>query len=92
MKVSFLLRLKFAWYAFTMQKLYHVFPYEYHCDLRKDWEHDCDNKRRSSKCQNAGKVALKNPAFKIEIVEADHWYHVCDECAKKYIGTVDGEN
>lgn len=91
MKVSFLLRLKFAWYAFMMKKYEHVFPYEYHCDLRKDWQHECDNIRRVSQCKNEGKVALANPVFEIRFDEHGY-YHVCDKCAKKYIGTVEGES
>lgn len=68
------------------------FPYHVHCDLRKDMGRiDCDNIRRKSKCTNEGKVALANPYIEIRINESEHFYHVCNECAKKYIGQMDGE-
>ena len=71
----------------------HVFPYRYHSDLRRDIGYiACDNSRRKSNCKNRGRVALANPEFIIEIREADHWYHVCNECAAKYIGKTEGES
>lgn len=90
-RISFFNRLKFAWYAFHLMEIEIYFPYKKHCDLRTDYTMECDNKRRSSKCKNNGTVALANPTIKIEKREADHFYHVCDECANKYIGTYDGE-
>jgi len=90
MKAGLFLRLKFAWKAFMMQNYKHTFPYQYHCNLVSN-AGVCDNNRRESKCENMAKVALANPSFVIELKEAEWFYHVCQGCAKKYIGSLDGE-
>jgi hypothetical protein len=92
MKISPLQRLKFAFNAFMLKKTTIYFPYQYHCDLRKDMGRlKCDNIRRKSNCQNEGKIVLANPSIEICINESEHFYHICEECAKKYIGQMDGE-
>lgn len=88
-KVGFFLRLKFAYHAFTLQDFEHVFPYQYHCNLISGV--DCDNIRRSSKCKNPGVVALANPSIVVKINESNWFYHVCGDCAKKYEGSMHGE-
>lgn len=90
-KAGFLLRLKFAWKAFIMKDFEYIFPYKYYCNLRHDAP-ECDNNRRISKCNNQAKVALMNPFMKISLEPSAHTYHVCNECAKKYIGTHWGED
>lgn len=89
-KVSFLLRLKFAYKAFRMKNYNHYFTYRYHCKLIPD-AGVCDNNRRSSGCTNEAEICLMNPFFKIKLEETEHCYHVCTSCAEKYIDT-DGED
>ena len=90
MKVPFLLRLKFAWYAFQMKNFEYQFPYQRHCSLNPS-AGLCDNNRRKSNCNNKAKVALANPRLRIEIEEATWFYHVCEDCANKYINSMGGE-
>lgn len=93
MKISLAQRIKFAVNAFFLRPTKICFPYEYHCDLRKDIGRiECDNIRRISNCQEEGKVALKNPSIEIIINEAEHWYHVCKKCELIYTGSMDGES
>lgn len=88
-----LIRFKLAWCAFWLIPVEIQYrPFEYYCDLNK-WakETECDNSRRESKCKNNGSVALAETTVKISVHEGN-FYHVCDDCAKKFIGKKEKED
>lgn len=86
MKPSFFQRLKFAWYAFMMKDIHNIYPYIYCHSISRRYNEICDNSKRISKCTNKAEVFLSQPEFKIEYSEGNY-YHVCKDCADKYIGT-----
>jgi hypothetical protein len=88
--MNFLQRLQLAWKILTRKPFrleVELQPYHYYCKLRTDiGRTDCDNIRRKSKCKNGGKIALARTTLEVKIDEGDY-YHVCEQCAAKYIGT-----
>ncbi|MCK4661332.1 MAG: hypothetical protein KAT68_00590 [Bacteroidales bacterium] len=89
-KIGLKQRIILAYKAFMIENYRFQLPYQYYCKLAFK-AYECDNNRRKSKCNNQAKVALANPFVEIKIEESEHFYHVCLECSKKYIGT-DGED
>ena len=79
-------RIVLAYKAFMLKNYKVQLPYEFYSELIPN-NNRCDNSRRKSKCNNKAKVALANPVLEIKQTESEHFYHLCYDCALKYIGT-----
>jgi hypothetical protein len=92
MKLTTTQHLQLIWAAIRLKPIKFINPYEYYSDLRKDIKMECDNIHRSSGCTNIATVALSNQSIELVFTEAENYYHVCDKCGNKYIGTMYGED
>jgi hypothetical protein len=89
--VPILVRIKLAYHAFMLLPFKHCMPYKFHRKIIPN-AGNCDNQWRLSGCKNRAKIALANPSIEIILKEAEHFYHVCEDCAAKYIDSMDKED
>lgn len=82
---NFLLRFKFAWYAFWLMP-FTVKYKPFHITHLANGTFECDNQRRVNKCPNRTEVFVNETFVKLSI-ENGWQYIVCKDCANEMIKT-----